>query len=338
MTTLEIGALILAGEFALIAWIILFMMMRHQHKRSHEDHAHAGAVMRRLETDEFSRRDALTSLFESTYHLEGDDLAAKVDEYIVREKAFYSAMLSLYLSRDGAMLKKIPEELTKVLTPLAEMTPTGMIDASQLNDLENEKAALADELASTKDTLEELMDEYMAAFKKNQDEATAEETPAPAGEPDQAAPPEPPAPTPSEPADNQLEDVEFDILPEQVDVEASQPDAAAPEAIVAPKPEPEPEPVAEEAVAEEPTATPEEPSSLNEEPIDQDALDAMLDAFGTQNQAPQPEPEQEPEQEPEPEPEPSSATQAESPEDEEARAREELEGLADLFGEPADKK
>ncbi|NEV62059.1 hypothetical protein [Thiorhodococcus minor] len=335
MTTLEISALVLAGEFAIVAWVILFITMRHQHKRIHEDHAHAGAVMRRLETDEFSRRDALTNLFETTYHLEGDDLAAKVDEYVAREKAFYNAMLSLYLSRDGAKLKQIPEELTKVLTPWVEMTPTGMIEASEVNDLENEKAALATELASTKDTLEQLMDEYMAAFKKDQEEAAAAEAPAP--EPVQTPEPEAPAPQAPEQAESVAEDFELDVQPEQAEAQASQPAEIEPKEMPTPKPAPEP------AVAEA-GETP-DPLSLNEEPIDQAALDAMLDAFGASDQSPpqqpEPEPEQETEQETEQEAEAqpeSPSTEPESPEDEEARAREELEGLADLFGEPDDKK
>lgn len=343
MTTLEISALILAGEFAIVAWVILFMTMRHQHKRIHEDHAHAGAVMRRLETDEFSRRDALTSLFESTYHLEGEDLAAKVDEYVAREKAFYNAMLSLYLSRDGAKLKQIPEELAKILTPWVEMTPTGMIEASEVSDLENEKAALATELASTKDTLEQLMDEYMAAFKKSQEaEQTAEEAPAP--ESAQSLEPEAPESSAPEQAEStaegiEAEDIEFDVQSEQTPEPASQPAAVEPEA------PPTPESAREPAVAEA-DETPDAPS-LNEEPIDQADLDAMLEAFGTSDRSPPPKPKSELEaglenetetqpktpsidSEPKPEPEP--------PEDEEARAREELEGLADLFDEPGTKK
>ncbi|MBZ8144090.1 hypothetical protein CLD22_30435, partial [Rubrivivax gelatinosus] len=117
MSTLELGGLILAVEFALLAWGILFVMLRRQRSLVHTDQAHAGAVLEHLENTEVSRRDALANLFETTYRLEGDDLAAKVDEYVAREKAFYSAMLSLYLNRDGTKLQEIPDELAKVLTP-----------------------------------------------------------------------------------------------------------------------------------------------------------------------------------------------------------------------------
>ncbi len=177
MSTLELGSLILAAEFALVAWGILFFMMRRKHQQSHADHAHVGAVMENLETTEVSRRDALATMFASTYRLEGEALEAKVNEYVAREKAFYNAMLSLYLERDGARLKDMPAELTKVLTPWATLTPSGMVHADDLSGLENEKAKLTAELENTQKTLDELMSEYAAAFSHSQPPARAADPP-----------------------------------------------------------------------------------------------------------------------------------------------------------------
>jgi hypothetical protein len=172
MSALELGSLILAAEFALIAWAILFFLLRRQHRQIHSDHAHAGAVIDTLETTEVSRRDALATMFKSTYRLEDAELEARVDEYVAREKAFYQAMLSLYLERDGTKLADIPEELAKVLAPWANLTPSGMVDRGDIGDLESEKAELAAELENTKQTLDELMSEYSAAFSRNQPEPT----------------------------------------------------------------------------------------------------------------------------------------------------------------------
>lgn len=180
MSALELSGLILAGEFALVAWGVLFVMMRRQRKLLDDEHSHAGAMMRELETTEEVRRDAIASLFESTYRLEGEELNAKVEEYVEREKAFYNAMLSLYLERDGRKLRDLPEELSKVLTPWAHMTPTGMVHASEIGNLSTEKEAIAAELESTKNTLEQLMDEYMAAFERGHKTPEKESSPPPA--------------------------------------------------------------------------------------------------------------------------------------------------------------
>lgn len=186
MTALELSSLILTGEFALVSWVILFVMLRRRRQNQQIEHEHAGAMREELASGELSRRDALETLFASTYNLEGDELAAKVEEYVEREKAFYNAMLSLYLERDGSKLKDIPSELAKVLAPWAQLTPAGMIPASTVGNLEVEKAQLSSELDNTKQTLEQLMEEYTAAFARSVGKAEAEPPPPVIPEPDPA--------------------------------------------------------------------------------------------------------------------------------------------------------
>ncbi|SDX69928.1 hypothetical protein SAMN05421644_11012 [Allochromatium warmingii] len=169
-SSLYIAALILVGEFAILAWGILFWMLKRQRNQEFDETTKAKAVIRQLDADEISHRDALTQLFEHTYHIEGDELTAKVDEYIGRERAFYNVMLNLYLKRDSSKLKQLPIELAKVIKPWSEMTPYGMMSADEVSGLEHEKDRLALELASTKETLERLMDEYTAAFKHGEQE------------------------------------------------------------------------------------------------------------------------------------------------------------------------
>lgn len=166
MSTLELNGLILSVEFALLAWGILFILMRRQRRSQQTDHAHADAALDEMKTGEPSRREALSTLFESTYGIAGDELTAKVDEYVNREQAFYTAMMRLYLERDGEKLKDLPNELTKVLSPWVTLTQSGMVPASELDDLETAKITLATELQNTKRTLDDLMAEYTAAFHK----------------------------------------------------------------------------------------------------------------------------------------------------------------------------
>lgn len=303
MSTLQLAALILAGEFALLAWFILFLMLRRRRHQEQDDQVHAGAVMEHLEAHETTHRDALANLFETTYNLEGEALAAKVDEYLERERAFYNMMLNLYLNRDGAKLKEIPAELAKVIKPWAEMTPVGMINAGDVTNLENEKAQLSTELENTKETLEQLMEEYMAAFKKvEQQQADAPPAPPPAPEPEMPTR-EPEAvaqaPEPDEEADLgdlDMDAGDFDIQP------------------------------AESPPGDESAEPPAESESSFDDALDPSDIDAMLEALakeavGEQEPAPA-KPDEEPERPLSPE------------EIEEARARDELEGLADLFDLP----
>ncbi|KXX66367.1 hypothetical protein [Marichromatium gracile] len=173
MSALEIGGLILSVEFALVAWGVLFFMLRRQRKGDRQAQADASAVLEQVDTGEEARREALAGVFAATYQLEGDELQSTVDEYLERERAFYNAMLDIYLERSGEKLQDLPKELTKVLAPLVHMTPTNMVDVEQLSDLEDAKAQLEAELGDTKKTLNQLMDEYNAAFSAQQQEAAA---------------------------------------------------------------------------------------------------------------------------------------------------------------------
>lgn len=221
MTTLEVSGIILTVEFALIACSVLLVMLLRSHTEVKKDHADAGALLERVENTEQSRREALSFVFEDTYNLEGEELESTVSEYLEREKAFYSAMLNIYLQRKGEKLHNLPEELTKVLAPLVHLTPQNMVDADMLGSLETEKAALATELDETKSTLNQLMDEYNAAF----DHAQAAKAQSAQG----AAPPvaesiDPPQPAQSE--DEPEAELDFDL--DSSDIEGSMFDEPAP--------------------------------------------------------------------------------------------------------------
>jgi hypothetical protein len=298
MNTVQLAALILAAEFALLAWGILFWMLRWQRHQDRADAAHAGAVMEHLEAREVSHREALTRLFETTYRLEGEELAAKVEEYLARERAFYNMMLNLYLNRDGARLKEIPAELSKVVKPWAEITPVGMISASEVSHLETEKAQLAVELEHTKETLEQLMQEYMAAFKKIEQQTDD-------------SPPEPDrrAQTPDERSGEDMEVKALDIDADDFDVQL----AVDTELKEPPRPGPPDDEI--------------KPTASIEDALDPNDIDAMLEALAKEAVG---------ELEPAPATPDKGSEPPLSPEEiEEARARDELEGLADLFDPPA---
>ncbi|NKN33562.1 aminoacyltransferase [Marichromatium bheemlicum] len=279
MSALEIGGLILSIEFALVAWGVLFFMLRRQRQGTKQAQADASAVLEQVDTSEEARREALAGVFAATYQLEGDELQSTVDEYLERERAFYNAMLDIYLERSGEKLQDLPKELTKVLAPLVHMTPTNMIDIEQLSDLEDAKAQLEAELGDTKKTLNQLMDEYNAAFSAQQQEAAAA-----------AAAPAPEASTEPEDADV-IDDIDALLAEAGANVEPAAPDptpepeapaetAADPEADAPASPEAD-EPrrfeLADEIDVEEEAQTLDE----DDEEIWQEKLEELSDLFET---------------------------------------------------------
>ena len=182
-TSLEIAASIMAIEFALIAWIAPAVILRRQRKDDDTDVAEVESLFEEVAAEEPTRRDALTTIFATTYQLEGEELTNTVAEFVEREQAFYQVMSEVYLKRDASRLKEMPEELTKVISPWIRMTPEPTGDDAAVAELESENSALQDELDSTKRHMEALMAEYLKGYEREKvasgeqspDEANVEE-------------------------------------------------------------------------------------------------------------------------------------------------------------------
>ncbi len=169
MTSFELGGTILAAEFALVAWGVQFLMLRHVHRLKARDQAAAGAMLETVATDEPSRRAALADLFNANHGLRDEALEAKVNGYLDREQAFYRAMMRIYVERDGEKLHNLPMELTKILAPLAPSRSAAGQSAAdgEREHLELAKAELAAELARTQRTLDQLMKEFKATLGRH---------------------------------------------------------------------------------------------------------------------------------------------------------------------------
>lgn len=179
-TSLELAALLLAVEFALLAWLGPVLILRRSRQQVASEETQASALLNDAVKKEPSRRDALTTIFASTYQLEGDELEQKINEFVEREQAFYEVMTSVYLDRDGSRLHEIPDELTKLISPWVRMTPNNMVDKASLDDLVNENDTLSSELDETRRNMDELMAEYQGAFDKGE-KLSALQVPTPAG-------------------------------------------------------------------------------------------------------------------------------------------------------------
>lgn len=166
LSTLELTGLVLSGEFALLAVLVPALLLRRRQQHVGVERADAARLLDSIEERTPTRREALSTIFTSTYALDGAELDAKVDEFIAREQAFYQVMTSVYLERDSSRLRELPDELTKLIAPWLRLTPRNTVAAADLAVLASTNADLAAELADTQRSMQALMDEYTAAFAR----------------------------------------------------------------------------------------------------------------------------------------------------------------------------
>jgi uncharacterized membrane-anchored protein YhcB (DUF1043 family) len=180
LTTLELAGLVLSAEFALVACVVPALLWRRGRRQATTEQGDAQRMLDGVESAVPTRREALATIFATTYQLEGEDLDARIDEFIGREQAFYEVMTSVYLERDSSRLKEIPEELTKVISPWIRLTPRNAVDRAEVDPLEatnselsDRNAKLAAELERTRASMDELMQEYLRAYRKGETVAAA---------------------------------------------------------------------------------------------------------------------------------------------------------------------
>ena len=170
LTTLEISLVVVALEFGAIA-LTFGLMLRKRGvetvKTAQEEAKAAVEFAEAVVEKEPSRREALELIFREKYKLDDDTIAARADEFVERERAFYQTLIATFAKRDGKGLGNIGEQLNGVIAPWVSLVPAGMVSEEKLADLTEEKESLSAELEHNKTVLEELMTEYDRAFHKD---------------------------------------------------------------------------------------------------------------------------------------------------------------------------
>lgn len=172
-TTLELTLAILAAEFALAAVVFATLLWRRGRQQQAAAVASVDALVSSVTQAEAPRRDALLALLRETYRFDGEESARVVSDFIEREQAFYNMLIGVHLGRGGKTLADVPAELTRLVAPWLSLTPRGTADEAAVADLESRNSALSAELDETKRVLDDLMDEYSAAFLRGGDAASA---------------------------------------------------------------------------------------------------------------------------------------------------------------------
>lgn len=176
MSTVELSLLAVAIEFGVIALGLWIWMLLRQRRSARQDQEGAEALQEEVEAKEPTRREALRTIFAERYNVDEEQLDAKVEEFVERERSFYQALLTVYLKHDPAGLAKMGDELHKVIAPWVSMVPEGMVDGptvealhQDLSTLNGENQTLSRELERTKQVMETLLGEYNAAFGESEE-------------------------------------------------------------------------------------------------------------------------------------------------------------------------
>ncbi len=168
-TTLELALAVLSAEFALLAIIFAALLWRGGRQRQAAAVATVSALVANVAQSEAPRREALLAVLHDTYKFDGEKAERVVSDFIEREQAFYNMLIGVHLGRGGKTLADVPAEVTRLVAPWLRLTPRNAVDEAAVAALESQNTALNAELAETKLVLDDLMNEYSAAFLRSGD-------------------------------------------------------------------------------------------------------------------------------------------------------------------------
>lgn len=167
MSTLEAALLFLTVEFALLAVALAYSQLRRGKRRERATLASVDSLVTTVAQSDAPRREALHTVLRESYRFDADKAERIVSDFIEREHAFYNALIGVHLGRGGKTLADVPAEVTRLIAPWLRLTPAPPADGGAVETLQSENQDLSRQLTETKQILDELMDEYSAAFLRN---------------------------------------------------------------------------------------------------------------------------------------------------------------------------
>lgn len=170
MSSLEVALLVLCSEFALLSIALAFVHWRGGKRQEQTTIANVSSLVSTVEQAAAPRREALLTVLRETYRFDDDKAEQVVSDFIEREHAFYNALIGVHLGRGGKTLADVPAEVTRLVAPWLRLTPTKVVDESAVAALQTQNLELTNQLAETKQVLDDLMSEYSAAFLRGKTE------------------------------------------------------------------------------------------------------------------------------------------------------------------------
>ncbi len=187
MTQMQWLYMIIVGELALIALLVLALLLYRVVSKGRKDQAAAQQLVERVKDGEQDRRQWLMSLLQERHGMDGDELANKADELLRAERRFYEHFIDIYVQRDADEASNLSQSVQALLkrytdmpppTAVPEEAPPGDTPAERESSPTRSAQELAADVALYRRTLNRVFNEYTAMFGvqlENERELTARE-------------------------------------------------------------------------------------------------------------------------------------------------------------------
>jgi hypothetical protein len=162
--------LILAAEaIAVLVAVIVFAVVWHM-RQDKLDRSAIADFIHNVKRGETGRSEAVQSTLVDSYRFAGEELHEAVSAVITKERDIYRILVAIYQDRDRNRIKSFIETVEALVTVSLGIVPKTNDEAYEqaLAVLREEHDQLKLELEATKHTLAGLMNEYTAAFDKEQ--------------------------------------------------------------------------------------------------------------------------------------------------------------------------
>lgn len=162
VTSAELAYLILAFEFGALALGLTVTLLRRRSGAPTQTTA-AATHGANVHTTPDARREALISIMRDTYQFEAAELERVLGDFLEREHAFYSALLTVHLGRGGQCLADAPNKLSRVIAPWLRLITPNPHPADALDTHGPDRSSETDERNRTTLVIADLMREYQGA-------------------------------------------------------------------------------------------------------------------------------------------------------------------------------
>lgn len=185
-------------ELVVVLIVIVAWFLTDTIKRRNRDRKVVSIIIAKVKQGAQSRKDAVKTFLGKVYKLEGDELDENSDKLLKQENNFFQIFVNLYLKRDGRMAASITDLIKNLLLPyhqpeqligeerIKQLMVTEEVVSSDPEDknlieqlkqqnqrLIKENNKLHVEIATTGQTLEQMLGEYSRAFDNGEGRASA---------------------------------------------------------------------------------------------------------------------------------------------------------------------
>lgn len=170
MKQLIVALLIVAIELGVVAVALLSYSIFRHGRRNRRDRAATLAAAQELRSAAPERRERRLSLLARVTGAAPEALQPRMEQLVAREHALYRRVHQAFARREGERLDGLGDDLDGLLEEyaavLAEARPAQ--DGDRAEAMASENAELREELGSMRAELDRVLDEYCAAYARDQ--------------------------------------------------------------------------------------------------------------------------------------------------------------------------